>query len=65
MIGAITLTSWAREAERTRSQCLSSVIISDPSTTASVAEGSTKEPNMRAGTSATARVPPKVTDTSA
>ena len=38
MIGAITLTSWAREAERTRSQCLSSVIISDPSTTASAAE---------------------------
>ena len=37
----MTLTSWAREAERTRSQCLSSVIISEPSTTASAANVST------------------------
>ncbi len=35
MIGAITLTSWASDAEVTRSLCLSSVISRLPTTTAS------------------------------
>lgn len=35
MIGAITLTSWASDAECTRSVCRSSEISSDPTTMAS------------------------------
>jgi hypothetical protein len=38
MIGAITLTSWASEAEVTRSACLSSEMSRLPTTTASSTE---------------------------
>ena len=38
MIGAMTLTSWASDADVTRSACLSSEISRLPTTTASITE---------------------------